>query len=70
MRHEPGAGDQQHGTNWSDTDAHAADTQGPPCQDLRHALGFRFKVKRRRIVNLVDFLFVHGQSLLPCLCSQ
>ena len=44
MRHKSGAGYQQHGANRSDTDAHAADTQGSPRQDLRHALGLRLEV--------------------------
>ena len=68
MWHKPGAGDQQHGANRSDTDAHAADTQGPPCQDLRHALGFRLEVcsvvRLGFICRVLDVINYHMQSTL------
>jgi len=64
MWHEPGAGNQQHGAHWADTDAHTADTQGPPCQDICHALGFRLKVKGRKVVNLIVWFISFAACLL------
>ena len=71
MWHKPGAGNKQHGTHRADTDAHSEDTQGPPCQDLCHALGFRFKVNRKNILNrswTFLLLFGHGWLVFLLVC--
>jgi hypothetical protein len=45
MRHDVGTGHGKHGSDWTHPDADEANITGAPRQDLRHALGLRFKVR-------------------------